>query len=125
MSRSRNWLFTLNNPKDLKPEVKLGTGYNFLIYQLEKGENGTLHHQGYVNFKQPIALTGLKKLLKEAHWEARKGSHDQAKAYCSKDDTRIDGPWKFGIEPEQGKRSHWRSSQQRDHPFLLCTSKIA
>lgn len=102
---ARNWLFTLNNPQDFKPEVGFGTTYKYLIYQLEKGEEGTLHYQGYVMWKSPKRLSALKKLSKEAHWEPRRGSHTQARDYCSKEDTRVEGPWTFGVEPEQGKRT--------------------
>jgi len=102
---SRNWLFTINNPGDIDPEVSFGVNYKFLVYQLEKGENGTPHYQGYVMFKTNKRLSALKKLCKEAHWEIRRGSHKQAKDYCTKEDTRVKGPFTFGIEPEQGKRT--------------------
>lgn len=29
----------------------------------------------------------------------------QARDYCKKDDTRVEGPWEYGDEPRQGKRS--------------------
>ena len=41
------------------------------------------------------------------HWEKRKGTRDDARTYCMKDDTRTDGPCELGVFPvsEQGKRS--------------------
>lgn len=105
MAQSRNWIFTINNPGDLKPEVAFAPGYKYLIYQLEQGEEGTPHYQGYVAFKSNKRLAALKKLSKEAHWEPRRGSHSQARDYCSKEETRVKGPWTFGVEPEQGKRT--------------------
>ena len=41
-----------------------------------------------------------------AHFEIRRGSSDEAERYCSKDDTRVDGPWRFGNRREnQGQRN--------------------
>ena len=39
------------------------------------------------------------------HWAPRRGTHEEARDYAKKDDTRADGPWEFGEEPKQGKRS--------------------
>lgn len=102
---SRNWVFTLNNPDEFVPEVALKDIFKFLIYQVEKGENGTIHQQGYICFKVSQRITKLKKLIPRAHWEIRKGTHEQAVAYCSKAETRVSGPHSFGDAPAQGKRT--------------------
>ena len=34
----------------------------------------------------------MKRLDRHAHWEIRRGDHSQAKAYCSKEETRKDVP---------------------------------
>ena len=49
----------------------------------------------------------MKKINSGAHWEIRRGTHAEARDYASKEETRIDGPWFFGVEPRtgQGKRS--------------------
>lgn len=105
MSKNRNWVFTLNNP--VVDEVpKTWEGVKYCVWQKEKGAAGTLHLQGYIVFTSPRALGGLKKVCAGAHWEPRMGSHDQAKKYAMKEDTRLAGPWEMGVEPEvQGKRN--------------------
>jgi hypothetical protein len=103
---STNWLFTLNNPTaDFKPEIAWQDHYTFLIYQKEKGEEGTEHLQGYCIMKKKVRLSAMKKICGKSHWEIRKGNHLQAKTYCSKEETRVSGPYQFGTEPAQGKRS--------------------
>eukprot|EP01050_Picozoa_sp_SAG11_P009633 SAG11_NODE_920_length_6544_cov_10.456323_4_plen_184_part_00 len=52
-------------------------------------------------------LAGMKKIIPEAHWERRKGTHEQARSYCTKKDTRVGEPFEGGEQPKarQGKRS--------------------
>lgn len=105
--RSRNWVFTLNNPASTEPEwpvsVKAAT------WQLECGSNGTRHLQGYIEMYNPTGLSGMKKIacIKGAHFEPRRGTREQAIAYANKEDTRVDGPWSYGVFEEQspGRRS--------------------
>jgi len=103
--QSKNWFFTLNNPinndvpSNWKPDVI------YAVWQLESGANGTPHLQGYIRLRKRGTLYTLKKLEPSAHWETRKGSHEQAKAYCTKEETRQEGPWSYGREPKPGTRS--------------------
>lgn len=100
---SRYWVFTLNNPQP--EEDPKEWGYHFLAYQLEKGTDGTLHYQGYITFKKNKRFSAMKKLNPRAHWAMRRGSHDQALAYVTKEETRQEGPWVLGVAPQQGKRT--------------------
>jgi len=104
MSQSVNWVFTINNPDDLE-EPKSWALVKYCVWQLESGENGTRHLQGYVVMNRRLTLIGMKRLNATAHWEIRRGNHKQAKAYCMKPETRIEGPWEHGEEPCMGKRS--------------------
>lgn len=105
MSYVQPWMFTINNPTDADAP-KTWTGVQYLIYQLEKGEAGTEHYQGYVVFHKKKRLSALKKINNKAHWEPRGGSHEQARAYCSKEATRLMGPYEDGEPPRgQGARS--------------------
>ena len=53
-------------------------------------------------------LSFLKKISPEfakAHFEVARGSPESNRAYCTKSDTRVDGPWEFGALPfGQGHR---------------------
>lgn len=107
-SRARNWLFTLNNPEGLLDEEQLrASGMTYCVYQEEVGEAGTHHYQGYIEFNSPKSLAAVKKIpgLEGAHWEVRRGTAAQAEAYCSKDDTRVGGPYRYGTPRQQGKRN--------------------
>ena len=70
-----------------------------MVYQEEIcPDTGSLHLQGYVEFRKTMRLGGLKKLpyMSKVHWEKRKGTREEAKAYCEKEDTRNpDAPLQF------------------------------
>ncbi len=107
--QGKHWLFTINNPvlgsiQDM-PDVWPDVGY--VVWQLERGVEGTEHFQGYVQFEKYHRLSKLKKLSPRAHWERRRGTHEQAKEYCTKEDTRVQGPFEKGteIQVEPGKRN--------------------
>lgn len=109
--KSRNWCFTEFSLK--KPEHK---DITYSIYQLEKcPDTGREHYQGYVEMSKTTGLAFMKKILETAHWEPRKGTQDQAIAYCSKVETRVDGPWEHGTRKQQGKRSDLISIQTAIH----------
>lgn len=92
--QSRSYCFTLNNHEsnDL-PELE---DIRYLVYQREKGENGTEHIQGYVELSKSRTLAYVKNWLPRAHFEIRRGTREQARDYCRKDDTRIEGPFERG-----------------------------
>jgi len=104
--QSSAWVFTLNNPASIEAPRVFADSAKYCIWQEEKGESGTRHLQGYVYFKGSRKLSTLKNLLPAAHFEVRRGTHEQAKAYSSKEDTRVSGPYEFGEEPVgQGTRT--------------------
>jgi len=101
MAVNRHWCFTLNNPTD---KLIWDEKVRYAVYQLEKGDQGTPHYQGYIEFDKPSRMP--KKLIPGAHFEARKGTRDQARAYCMKDESRVEGPFEYGEWIEgQGARS--------------------
>lgn len=100
--RSRGWCFTYNNPVDGVNPLEWTSVY--VVYQKERGAEGTEHLQGYIYFKNAVSLTHVRKLCK-CHWMQAKGSAQQNRVYCTKEETRIAGPFEQGEMPLQGKRS--------------------
>lgn len=102
MSKSRAWFFTLNNPaysaEQLEHHLHLLEPKAF-VFQLERGEEGTPHYQGCIYLKSPQVMP--RHLDKRIHWEQ---CHSWVKAvrYCTKKETRQDGPWYFNVEPPAG-----------------------
>ena len=120
MTQSQSWCFTWNNPAaDLflsedqasshtSDAIVLPDYVQYLIYQKEVGENGTLHFQGYLETSRRVRLSQLKSIHQGIHWEVRRGTQAQAIAYASKRDTRADGPWEYG------ERRETRPGRRRD-----------
>lgn len=118
-TKYRAWLFT--SYAEERPRAER-IGAQFLVVQREEcPTTRRLHWQGYAYFKNPRSLGGVKKVLPGAHLEPRRGSHDQAVEYCSKQETRVDGPYIEGDPPSQGSRTDVRSfaeailNGRRDH----------
>jgi len=114
-SRFRKWCFTAweinEDPLDICwLNVKYDDQVVFLVYQIEKApDTGTLHAQGVVWFKNPRFLQGVKRYFESdtMHLEPCK-YWDASVEYCTKEETREAGPFKYGTEPEckgQGHRS--------------------
>lgn len=101
--KARAYVLTVNNPDST--DLPEGKNERYAIWQLEKGEAGTPHLQAYVMFANQVSFRTVKKLYPRAHIEAAKGSPQQCIAYCSKEETRVDGPWERGDRPCQGERN--------------------
>lgn len=92
----RNYCFTLNNPTDQEREFfktfSLGDIFVYLIYQEEMGQNGTHHFQGYLELREKQRISWLQiHFNNRAHYEPRRGTQEEAIAYCKKEDTRVEG----------------------------------
>ncbi|ARO38300.1 replicase [Circovirus sp.] len=104
---SRAWCFTLNNPCTNEPDFKSLDKVRYATWQLERGECGTPHLQGYVELDSPQRFSYFRTILGGAHFEQRRGTRKQAREYCTKEETREGGPWEYGVwQPEgQGNRT--------------------
>ncbi len=112
---NRHFCFTLNNPT-LTPEALLkeldeDPRVRYCVFQEEKGEDetrgqNTVHYQGYVELKNAQRFAAMHLLIPRAHWEKRRGTRDQARDYCMKEETRQAGPWECGeFKSQQGTRT--------------------
>ena len=110
MARSRNYVFTLNNYEESDYDA-LKDHYRYLVVGKEVGESGTPHMQGYIIFKTMKSLPQLKKILPRAHWEIRRGTHEEARDYCKKDGDFIED----GDEPmtKQAKGAAGGTAEKR------------
>nr|QTE03474.1 MAG: replication-associated protein [Emberiza cioides CRESS-DNA-virus sp.] len=83
MTNSKNWCFTV-----FKDEVQFfdNEKIQYCIFGNEKcPKTGRWHKQGFAQFKTKQRLTALKKLDETAHWEAKRGTTQEAIDYCKKD----------------------------------------
>lgn len=103
--RARSWFFTWNSP-DISASQLIsllnGAGeVNKLAFQLERGDGGNEHYQGVCNFRNQLQFKSLKGLHTAIHWEKCRDLK-RALEYCTKSDTRIDGPWTVGWQAGNG-----------------------
>jgi hypothetical protein len=71
-------------------------------------ETARLHLQGYLYASRKIGGVKVKEYLGDntAHLEGARGSPIQNRDYCTKQETRVEGPWEEGAIPAgQGSRS--------------------
>jgi len=114
MARYRCWCFTLNNPDSNEREfwqrltVSQATRnrlrVKYVIYQEEKGENGTIHFQGYLELLGDDRKTqrSMKSTFGDRpHWERRWATQARAILYCKK--TGDDGLIENGAHGEGGE----------------------
>jgi|TARA_R110000751_G_C13780976_1_gene481027 hypothetical protein len=108
--RSRAWCLTLNNPDaKIDKEIEAFTKqdcFQYCIYQLEEGEKRkTPHYQMYIEVKETLRGSAIKKFFPTAHIEKRRGSQNQAIAYCQKAESRKGSIIVYGKPSVQGARN--------------------
>lgn len=105
MSRSRNYAFTINNPKRGEAEqleLYLKT-VKYAIIAAEIGESGTFHIQGYLHLSEskPIRFLSKQPGLSRAHIEPCYAGSKSNIDYCKKGGSYL----VYGTKPRQGHRS--------------------
>lgn len=88
--KATSWIITLNNPTQMEitswENIKQNHFVKEAVGQIEEGENGTPHIQGYIRTDN-VRFSQIKKLFPRAHIEITKNAI-AAKQYCQKTDTR-------------------------------------
>lgn len=106
---SRWWIMTINNPTDSLESYHTLANAGYTTGQKEKGDSGTVHLQFVMWFQEPVRFSKLKKALPGAHIEVV-GNREASLAYVNKPETRIAGPWEFGIKPvKRNNKKDWES----------------
>lgn len=114
-TRSRAWVFTLNNPtaEDWHTVRNLSQCQYACYAQEIAPETGTPHIQGYLYFTSQRWFHSVKKQLPKAWLGCRAGTHEQARMYCKGPYTSKKGKTKplndtfeeRGDPPKQGDRN--------------------
>lgn len=81
-----------------------------IVFQLEAGgDTGYVHYQIYLEYQLHQRFSRVKTDFPTAHIDIARGTRRQCYLYCTKDDTRLAGPWTGGIDLSlgggQGSRS--------------------
>nr|UOF82198.1 rep protein [Cressdnaviricota sp.] len=122
MAQSKTWCFTSYKILDPITLPKLKPGIEYFILQLEKcPKTGRLHFQGYIQCDVRRRMKWIKDWLGDdkAHLECACGSWKQNRDYCSKEESRVGGPWEFGTpDKARGEAGH-RSDLDELCEFVL------
>lgn len=105
-------VFTYNNPEESGEELlELFAAYDpkYCVFQLEEGEQKTPHFQGFVHFRKQRRIgPKFRKNFKGTIWckKNTRGTDEQNRAYCTKQEGRLAGPWEIGeVSAGQGART--------------------
>lgn len=117
MSRSRAWVFTLNNYTSEDEENIKALSARYIVYGREVAPTtGTKHLQGYIYFNEAKTFSSIKKKLNpRAHLELAKGTAIENQKYCCKDKDFME----IGIMPDQHKKNKEITA---DTKYIECKS---
>lgn len=88
--------------RDLPESIQYACG------QQERGAQGFLHWQLFIQFKSRVRLHQVQQAVGDdtCHCEPRAGTPSQARDYCRKLDTAVDGTWQEVGAFKKGKTNH-------------------
>lgn len=76
-----------------------------------------------MNFKKPTRAAVFKRFDKRIHYEKVSRTEDKAAGYCLKEETRLEGPFEFGIKPvRRSSKADW--DEVRKHAIAGDLEKI-
>ena len=104
---SRSYVFTDWSGAEWREYDWRRMGARYAVGQVEEGEGGRRHMQGYVELQGTQRLERVKQQFPRGGakvWlEGRRGTAGEARAYCMKAETRVSGPWEWGTFTERGR----------------------
>lgn len=106
-----HWCYTLYDTEpEVHSELLKRAPLRYWVFQQEQcPTTGRIHIQGYLEYKRSVKLASVKLHLgnQGVHLEPRRGTRDEARQYCKKDESRIAGPFEGGdwMEDASGKRT--------------------
>lgn len=109
-TQKRRWMLTINNEarslEELAEYTKNLEHFKYAMFQREEGEEKhTPHIQMFLVFNIAKRFSTVQNYFPRAHIEAVIGTNAQARDYCSKQDTRIEGPVEIGTFAEERSRT--------------------
>lgn len=108
--RVRNYLLTYfdDNTTKFRNYIEGEPSVRYAMYQLEQCPSTQRRHiQAYVEYTKSIRVSQIRNSLPGVHAEKRAGTREEAINYCSKEDSRVDGPFEHNPDcvPRQGRRT--------------------
>lgn len=112
MSRAKNWCITsyeYEYIRAISEQAELREEVQYFIGQTETcPETSRVHFQGFIQFKRRRSMRQVKRWLRDdtVHLEVARGTAEENRAYCSKEETReVDGvSFEVGTLISQGER---------------------
>lgn len=98
MSKARTYVYTLNNYTEEEEVATQALTCKYHVYGRERGDSGTPHLQGLIQFSSPRSFNAVKKLLPRAHLEVCQDL-GRAISYCKKEGDF----WESGPAPTVGR----------------------
>lgn len=125
---SRRWVFTINF-KGTRPDLSSrfedhSDIVGYAIWQHEKVNHD--HIQGYLQLREKGRRKRVSNILGgHAFVEVAKGSHQDCIEYSSKEESRVDGPWTFGIPvAERSNKRKIMESYERSPERLMTEDPV-
>ncbi len=108
-NRGTKWILTINRDaeafySELENTVREVNSIRYLCGQLEKGEQGHVHFQGYIQFYRTTRRSWIMNNLVKCDARVQKGTNDQARNYTRKQRTRV-AIWKEAGQFAKGRGS--------------------
>lgn len=98
----------------MRPNLVFGPEVQYATWQHEKKAHD--HLQGFIQMKERSTLKTMKKLIPGAHLELCKGSLEDNISYCSKDESRVAGPWTYGEPLKRGSNKRKVMDRYNEDP---------